>query len=128
MEKIFPLSPNDEPQKAIITSAELVIFQPLTRNSIIYEDIPLPTALNVDEQGSPPLSSTMNASTSSAYASISPPGITEQLTGKDISYVNHRYDESTLRPQDVSTYPVVLTAINVNEFQVSANTKTSHCN
>ena len=128
MEKNYPLSPSDEPQKAKFYTAELVTFQPLERNSIIYEDIPLPTALNVDEQGSPPLSSTLDASTSSAYASISPPGTTEQLTGKDISYVNHRYDEATLRPQDVSTYPVVLTAINVNEFQVSANTKTSHCN
>lgn len=128
MEKNFPLSPSDEPPKANITSAELITFQPLERNSVIYEDIPLPTALNVDEQGSPPLSSTLDASTSSAYASISPPGTTEQLTGKDISYVNHRYDEATLRPQDVSTYPVVLTAINVNEFQVSASTKTSHCN
>ena len=128
MEKNYPLSPNDEPPKANITSAELITFQPLERNSVIYEDIPLPTALNVDEQGSPPLSSTLDASTSSAYASISPPGTTEQLTGKDISYVNHRYDEATLRPQNVSTYPVVLTAINVNEFQVSANTKTSHCN
>lgn len=128
MEKNYPLSPNDEPPKANITSAELITFQPLERNSVIYEDIPLPTALNVDEQGSPPLSSTLDASTSSAYASISPPGTTEQLTGKDISCVNHRYDEATLRPQDVSTYPVVLTAINVNEFQVSANTKTSHCN
>lgn len=128
MEKNYPLSPNDKPPKANITSAELITFQPLERNSVIYEDIPLPTALNVDEQGSPPLSSTLDASTSSAYASISPPGTTEQLTGKDISYVNHRYDEATLRPQDVSTYPVVLTAINVNEFQVSANTKTSHCN
>ena len=128
MEKNYPLSPSDEPQKAKFYTAELVTFQPLERNSVIYEDIPLPTALNVDEQGSPPLSSTLDASTSSAYASISPPGTTEQLTGKDISYVNHRYDEATLRPQDVSTYPVVLTAINVNEFQVSANTKTSHCN
>ena len=56
MEKNYPLSPNDEPPKANITSAELITFQPLERNSVIYEDIPLPTALNVDEQGSPPLS------------------------------------------------------------------------
>lgn len=128
MEKIFPLSINDDPQKANISSMELVTFQPLKRNSVIYEDIPLPIAPKAEQQGSPPLTSTMNASTSNAYASISPPGTIEQLTGKNISCVDHRYDESTLTPQDVSTYPVVLTAINVNEFQVSANTKTSLCN
>lgn len=128
MEKNFPLSPSDEPQKANIATAELVVFQPLTRSSVTYEDIPLPAVPKVEEQGSPPLISTINASTFSAYASISPSGNIEQLLEKDISSVNHRYNESALKPQDVSTYPVVLTAINVNEFQVSANTKTSHCN
>ena len=88
MEKNYPLSPNDEPPKANITSAELITFQPLERNSVIYEDILLPTALNVDEQGSPPLSSTLDASTSSAYASISPPGTTEQLTGYHTSIID----------------------------------------
>lgn len=71
MEKNFPLSPSDEPQKANISTAELVTFQPLTRSSVTYEDIPLPTVPKVEEQGSPPLISTINASTFSAYASIS---------------------------------------------------------
>ena len=128
MEKNYPLSPSDEPQKANISTAELITFQPLTRSSVIYEDIPLPAVPKVEEQGSTPLISTINASTFSAYASISPSGNIEQFQKKDISSVNHRYDESALKPQDVSTYPVVLTAINVNELRVSANTKTSHCN
>ena len=101
MEKNYPLSPSDEPQKANISTAELITFQPLTRSSVIYEDIPLPAVPKVEEQGSTPLISTINASTFSAYASISPSGNIEQFQKKDISSVNHRYDESALKPQDV---------------------------
>lgn len=126
MEKFLSLSPDNEPKRAIISKAELENIQSLTSSSVIYQEISLPSPPRNDEFSSPPSISTVDSPIT--YVSISPPGAIAPVEAKDISIVNDRYDELSLTPQNVSTYPVVYTVCNVNEFQVSTKTNSAHCN
>ena len=116
MEKFLSLSPDNEPKRAIISKAELENIQSLTSSSVIYQEISLPSPPRNDEFSSPPSISTVDSPIT--YVSISPPGAIAPVEAKDISIVNDRYDELSLTPQNVSTYPVVYTVCNINEFQV----------
>jgi hypothetical protein len=126
MEKFLSLSPDNEPKRAIISKAESEDIQSLTNNSVIYKEISLPSPPRNDEFSSPPSISTVDSP--STYASISPPGAIVTVEAKDISIVSNRYDEPSLTPQNVSTYPVVYTVCNVNEFQESTKANSDHCN
>lgn len=126
MEKFLSLSPDNEPKRAIISKAELENIQSLTSSSVICQEISPPSPPRNDEFSSSPSISTVDSP--STYASISPPGAIVTVEAKDISIVNNRYDEPSLTPQNVSTYPVVYTVCNVNEFQVSTKANSDHCN
>ena len=126
MEKFLSLSPDNEPKRAIISKAELENIQSLTSSSVIYQQISLPSPPRNDEFSSPPSISTVDSPIT--YVSISPPGAIAPVEAKDISIVNDRYDELSLTPQNVSTYPVVYTVCNVNEFQASTKANSDHCN
>ena len=126
MEKFLSLSPDNEPKRAIISKAELENIQSLTSSSVICQEISPPSPPRNDEFSSSPSISTVDSP--STYASISPPGAIVTVEAKDISIVNNRYDEPSLTPQNVSTYPVVYTVCNVNEFQASTKANSDHCN
>lgn len=126
MEKFLSLSPDNEPKRAIISKAELENIQSLTSSSVICQEISPPSPPRNDEFSFSPSISTVDSP--STYASISPPGAIVTVEAKDISIVNNRYDEPSLTPQNVSTYPVVYTVCNVNEFQASTKANSDHCN
>lgn len=126
MEKFLSLSPDNEPKKAIISKAESEDIQSLTNNSVIYKEISLPSPPRNDEFSFPPSISTVDSP--STYASISPPGAILPVEAKDISIVNNRYDELSLTPQNVSTYPVAYTVCNVNELQILTKANSAHYN
>lgn len=126
MENFPTLSPDNEPKRAIISTAKLVDIQSLTRSSVIGQEISQPSPPKKDDFS--PTISISTVDSPSKYASISPTGSLVQVESKDISIINNRYDELSLMPQHVSTYSVLYTAVNVNEFQESTKTNSAHCN
>lgn len=126
MENFPSLSPDNEPKRAIISTPKLVEIQSLTRSSVIPQEISQPSPPKKDDFS--PTISISTVDSPSKYASISPTGSLVQVESKDISIINNRYDELSLMPQHVSTYSVVYTAVNVNEFQESTKTNSAHCN
>ena len=126
MENFPTLSPDNEPKRAIISTAKLVDIRSLTRSSVIAQEISQPSPPKKDDFS--PTISISTVDSPSKYASISPTGSLVQVESKDISIINNRYDELSLMPQHVSTYSVLYTAVNVNEFQESTKTNSAHCN
>ena len=77
MENFPTLSPDNEPQRAIISTAKLVDIQSLTRSSVINQEISQPSPPKKDDFS--PTISISTVDSPSKYASISPTGSLVQV-------------------------------------------------